>query len=131
MGKYYYPAIFEKEDDKFFINFPDLPNCTQAETIEEGLKMAKDSLELQLYTHEVDGIDIPAPTDIRKLDVPENGFVTYVEADTLNYRKFYKSTKAVKKTLSIPEWLNEAATNRDVNFSAVLQKALKDEIGIY
>lgn len=129
--KYYYPAQFVNEGEKgYSIIFPDLPCSTMGENFEDAMKMAKDSLELQLYTHEVDGDEIPTPTDIRELEVPENGFVTYVEADTLNYRKFYKSTKAVKKTLSIPEWLNEAATNRDVNFSAVLQKALKEEIGI-
>lgn len=130
--KYYYPAQFTNEGEKgYSIIFPDLPCSTMGTNFDDAMKMAKDSLELMLYSYEVDGDEIPTPTDIRELEVPEDGFVSYVEADTLNYRKFYKSTKAVKKTLSIPEWLNEAATNRDVNFSAVLQKALKDEIGIY
>lgn len=131
MGKYYYPAIFEMEEDgKIFIDFPDLPNCTQAETIKEGLKMAKDSLELQLYTHEVDGIDIPEPSNIMDLEEPKNGFKTYIEADTEHYREFFKSNKAIVKAVSIPEWLSKAAQSRGISFSAVLQEALKEKIGI-
>lgn len=131
MGKYYYPAIFEiEEDGKIFIDFPDLPNCTQAETIKEGLKMAKDSLELQLYSHEVDGIDIPEPSDIMEVEEPKNGFKTYIEADTEHYREFFKSNKAIVKAVSIPEWLSKAAQSRGVSFSAVLQEALKEKVGI-
>ena len=59
----------------------------------------------------------------------ENEFVNYIACDTLDYQK-RNSSKAVKKTLSIPEWLDVEATSRGVNFSAILQQALKDHLGL-
>ena len=128
--KYVYPAIFTKEDVGYSIDFPDFENCfTSAETLEEGVEMANDVLCLVLYHMEEEGQPIPKASDITKLAHGENEFTTLIECDTLEYRKFYDS-KAVKKTLSIPSWLNTMAEKEDVNFSAILQKALKAELGI-
>ena len=128
--KYVYPAIFTKEDVGYSIDFPDFENCfTSAETLEEGVEMANDALCLVLYHMEEDGQPIPKASDITKLVHGENEFTTLIECDTLEYRKFY-DCKAVKKTLSIPSWLNTMAEKEDVNFSAILQKALKAELGI-
>ena len=65
-------------------------------------------------------IDVPAASDVKEVD-PEGGFVTIIVTDPLAYKR---STKSVKKTLTIPEWLNEEAEKRHINFSSVLQKAL-------
>ena len=55
--------------------------------------------------------------------------MTLIACDTVEYRRYYDN-KAVKKTLSIPSWLNTMAERQDVNFSSVLQKALKADLGI-
>ena len=129
MSKYAYPAIFTPEDDGgFSIRFPDLEDCyTCGDDIVDGLIMAEDVLALVLYGYEKDGRDIPLPS--KETDIPlKNGeFVNYVACDTLEYRKIY-SNKAVKKTLTIPEWLNEAATAMGLNFSQILQEALMSKI---
>lgn len=131
MAKYIYPAVFTLEDEGgYSINFPDIESCyTSAETLEEGLKMAEDVLCLMLYEMEENGKSIPKASGIKDLELAENEFATLVACDTLEYRKFYNS-KAVKKTLSIPAWLNTMAEKEDINFSAVLQKALKAELNI-
>ena len=129
MSKYAYPAIVTPEDEGgFSIRFPDLEDCyTCGDDIVDGLIMAEDVLALVLYGYEKDGRDIPLPS--KETDIPlKNGeFVNYVACDTLEYRKIY-SNKAVKKTLTIPEWLNEAATAMGLNFSQILQEALMSKI---
>lgn len=129
MSKYAYPAIFTPEDEGgFSIYFPDLEGCyTCGDDIVDGLIMAEDVLAHVLYGYEKDGRDIPLPS--KETDIPlKNGeFVNYVACDTLEYRKMYNN-KAVKKTLTIPEWLNEAATAMGLNFSQILQEALMSKI---
>lgn len=128
MAKYIYPAVFEKEGDQYSISFPDLPNCfTQGEDLQDALEMAQDALCLVLYHMEKEGKGIPTATDIKKVEVSDNAFVTLIECDTFEYEKFYKS-KAVKKTLTIPEWLNDMAVKENINFSNVLQNALMEQL---
>ncbi len=130
MAKYIYPAVFEKEDDQYSISFPDLPNCfTQGEDLQDALEMAQDALCLVLYHMEKEGKEIPAATDIKKIEVSDNAFVTLIDCDTFEYEKFYKS-KAVKKTLTIPEWLNDMAVKENINFSNVLQNALMEQLNV-
>ena len=73
--------------------------------------------------------DIPTPTDVKDIKCDENSFVSLISADTLTYRKLYDK-KAIKKTLSIPAWLNNLALERNINFSNTLQNALIKELGI-
>ena len=130
MAQYVYPAVFTEEDCGYSINFPDLENCfTSAETLGDGIKMANDVLCLMLYEMEQAGEAIPAPSSIRDIAVGENEFVNFISCDTIEYRKFFDN-KAVKKTLSIPSWLNDMAERADINFSATLQTALKQQLNI-
>ena len=69
------------------------------------------------------------PSEPRNVKTEGNEFVSVVGCDTLTYRKLH-SNRAVKKTLTIPEWLNTAAEKRGVNFSAVLQDALKSQLNL-
>lgn len=127
---YVYPAIFAKEAAGYSIRFPDFESCyTSAETVNEGLELAVDVLCLVLYDLEEKQAAIPLPSDISTLHCAENEFSTLVGCDTLAYRKFYDS-KAVKKTLSIPAWLNTMAERENINFSATLQNALKETLNI-
>ena len=130
MAKYVYPAILTQEAGGYSIRFPDFDSCyTSAQTLEEGMEMANDVLCLTLYGLEEDGGTIPAASPIKTVQAGEAEFVTLVSCDTIEYRKFYDN-KAVKKTLTIPAWLNTMAERQGVNFSMTLQSALKQELNI-
>lgn len=129
MAKYAYPAIFTPEKDGgFSIKFPDLEGCyTCGDDMADGLMMAKDVLALVLYGYEKDSRKIPVPSKGAHIPLSEGEFINFVACDTLEYRKMFNN-KAVRKTLTIPEWLNEAATAMGLNFSQVLQEALLSKI---
>ncbi len=131
MASYIYPAIFAKEENGIYsINFPDFEACfTQGDDIQDGLTMANDVLNLTLYSMEENGQEIPISTDPSSIIVEDNEFVTLVSCDTLEYRKFFDN-KAVKKTLTIPNWLNIMAERKEINFSQVLQEALKERLNL-
>ena len=125
MKKLFYPAVFHKaEEGGFWISFPDIPEClTQGETMDEAYEMAVDALGLALTSRVEEGQPIPSASDPSSITMDPDSFVVVVEFDMLAYKKRTNS-RAVKKTLSIPEWLNEEATAMGVNFSQVLQEAL-------
>jgi predicted RNase H-like HicB family nuclease len=129
MAKYIYPAVFTPEEGgSYSVIFKDLEGCyTCGENLEDAMEMAADVLALVLYGYETDKKPIPTPSDITKVEKNDNEFVNYILADTLEYRKMYNS-KAVKKTLTIPEWLNTEAMEEGINFSAVLQEALQERL---
>ena len=129
MAKYVYPAIFTPEDDgSYSIVFPDLEGCyTCGDNLEDGIELAEDALALVLYGYEKDGREIPAPSARSAFSVSGNDFVNFIACDTMKYRKMYNN-KAVKKTLTIPEWLNEAACAMGLNFSQILQEALIQKV---
>lgn len=131
MAKYVFPAVFTEEiEGGYSISFPDIENCyTSAETLEEGMENALDVLTLMLYDREESGEAIPQASSIGSIKHKENEFVTLIRCDTIEYRKFFDS-KAVKKTLTVPAWLNTLAERAGLNFSAILQKGLKAELNI-
>ena len=131
MAKYVYPAIFSKEDDgKYSVLFPDIENCyTGGDDMADALEMAEDVLCLTLYDMEKDGKTIPAPSDCKAVETNDDSIVTLIRCDTEFYRRFYEN-KSVKKTLTIPMWLNERAERANINFSGILQEALKTHLHI-
>lgn len=130
MTKYIYPAIFTKDKDSYVVRFPDLDDCyTQGDDIQEAYEMAADVLCLMLYDKEENGVTIPAPSEISTIQPGKDAFVSLVSCDTLEYREYYDN-RAVKKTLTIPSWLNKMSEREGINFSAVLQNALKNELHI-
>lgn len=130
MNKLFYPAIFHTaEESGFWVSFPDLPEClTEGDDMQDAYEMAVEALGLCLTERKKDGDVIPDPTEINKIDT-EDGVLVIVEFDMLEYQKKHNS-RAVKKTLSIPEWLNEEAVSRGVNFSQLLQEALMVKLNI-
>jgi len=130
MSKYAFPAVFTKEAEGYSVAFPDIDGCfTSGATLPEAVQMAEDALCLMLFDYEEEGIPIPEPSDIRSLQAGTDEIASLVCCDTLEYRKKYDK-KAVKKTLTIPAWLNTMAEKQGVNFSTVLQNALKEQLGI-
>ena len=93
------------------------------------MAMAQDVLCLTLYDMEEKGEPIPEPSDPRRLRFDKTSFVTLVCCDTLEYRKFFDN-KAVKKTLTVPHWLDEMAIRANINFSQTLQNGLMEQLGV-
>lgn len=120
-----YPAIFHKEDDAYWVEFPDLPGCqTFGQSLNETMEYAQEALSGYLLTLFEDGLPLAEPSDLSVIESDSDSFVTLV---TCNINQ-YKDTKAVKKTLTIPSWLNDRAIDMGINFSQVLQEALINKI---
>ncbi len=135
-----YPACFFYENGSYSVIFPDLNwLATQGDTFEEAMEMAIDCLAGYLHTCQMDGDSIPKPSKLSDIDPavvakeldPEapvcESFVNMVSVDVAEYAKVHFE-KSVKKTLTIPAWLNKAALEQNINFSQVLQDALKSKL---
>ena len=115
--KFFYPALFHKEDDGgFWVSFPDIPEClTQGTDMSQAYEMAVDALGLALADR-IKENNVPVPTSIDFLVIAENSYPVIIEFDLLEYKKKH-SSRAVKKTLTIPEWLNDEAIKKYQFFS--------------
>ena len=124
--KVIYPACFYDEDDGgYSVVFPDLPGCiTQGDSLEEAIEMAEDAALGWILTSLENGEELPNHTDIKDVKLEGKGFVNLLLLDLGRYAEKYSTRKYVKKTLTLPSWLNEIAERKGVNFSKVLQDAL-------
>lgn len=131
MAKYVYPAIFTPTDEGgYLVNFPNLKNCfTDGDTLAEAIENAEDVLALTMYDLEEKGTPAVMSAPLNGISVPENGFSSLICCDTMEYRRIYES-KAIKKTLTIPAWLNASAERAGINFSQTLQEALTAKLGL-
>ncbi|MCL2007340.1 MAG: type II toxin-antitoxin system HicB family antitoxin [Treponema sp.] len=129
--KYAYTAVFTPEENGLFsVNFPDLQGCfTSGNDIVDAVYMAQDVLCLTLYDLEQDKKPIPKAKNPCDIKIVAGEFTSIVAVDTETYRRFYEN-KSVKKTLTIPMWLNERAEMANINFSGILQEALKERLRI-
>ena len=131
MDKLFYPAIFHTaEEGGFWITFPDIPECmTQGDDMKQAYEMAVDALGLAITSRKKAHENIPVASQPCDLVIEQGDTCVVIEFDMRSYQKKTNS-KAVKKTLSIPEWLNEEAMEKGINFSQVLQEALIQKISI-
>ena len=129
--KYAYSAVFTPEENEMYsVSFPDLQGCyTSGDDMADAVYMAQDALCLTLYDMEQENKAIPKASNPRDIITKGNEFSSIIVVDTDTYRRYYEN-KSVKKTLTIPMWLNEQAERANVNFSQTLQKALKTELHI-
>lgn len=129
MNRLFFPAIFEPdEDNSFTVEFPDVDGCiTGGDDIENAYEMAFDALGLVLSHLRDNKEPIPKPSNPQDIKLKSGQFLVVIEFDMTAYKKKH-SSKAVKKTLTIPEWINEEATILGINFSQVLQEALLQKI---
>ena len=123
--KVYYRAVFEKgEDDYYGVRFPALDGCfSGGDSFVEAYENAQESLGLYISTLEERGKKA-TPDDVEIYFAKDKEQLAVVITDM----KKYRPKKAVKKTLSIPYWLNELAEKEHINFSGVLQEALKKRL---
>ena len=111
-----YPAILHEEDGKYWAEFPDLEGCvTQGDSLSEVIYNCQDALNGYIYVCLQHELEIPGPSEIVSAEK-----ITYVQTDV----DLMRDSKCVKKTLTIPEWLNRRAESKGINFSKVLQEAL-------
>ena len=129
--KLVYPAcMYEEDDGSYSVEVPDLKGCcTQGNTLQEALEMAQDAALGWILTSIEDDEEIPEASKIEDIDLEnENGFKTLLLLDIDQYSQKYGSKQSVKKTLTIPSWLNKRAEKIGVNFSQTLQDALLNKI---
>jgi len=127
---YVYPAVISHDSDGISVEFPDLPGCVScADTTEDAAKNANEALRLHLWSMENDNDSIPTPTSISELQLEANQIPLLVEVFMPPVRE-RQANRFVKKTLSVPSWLNAEAERVGVNFSHLLQASLKEHLGI-
>lgn len=122
-----YPAIFTQENGSYWVKFIDLEGCfSDGETLAEAMENAKEAMGLFLE----DLSKYPeCTTDFSKIDLEKNQMISFISINMEEHKRKYE-TKSVKKTLSIPAWLNTIAENQNVNFSQILQSALIEKLNI-
>ena len=127
--KYVYPAVFTPlEEGGFDVCIPDLPYCrTCGDDLADAIEMAEDATSMWLWDAENKKETIPPPSKTCQYNSPQ--FVNFIKADTDAFRRA-NDKRAVKKTLTIPAWLNAEAEKAHLNFSGILQSALKERLGI-
>lgn len=128
--RYVYPATFTPNDDgSYTVIFPDLPGCvSEGKSLENAMYMARDALALWIDTMDELHENINPPSNIADI-ASENGFVTLIDADTAAYKR-QRDNQAVKRTLSLPKWLDSMANEANLSLSKVLQEALCDRLGV-
>ncbi len=126
--RYFYPAIFDYEDENgITVSFPDLPDyVTEGKSEEEALISARNYLGCILIGKEEDGEEIPQPSSLKDIEVKSTQRLVYVDVYMPTLR-FASINRSVSRTVTLPAWLNAIAIEKNVNFSQVLQEALKKE----
>lgn len=128
--RYVFPAIFEYCEESYTVTFPDLPGCiTEGKDVDEALKMAKEAMELHIYNMEDDKEKIPAPSKPESIKLPKHSFTSLIEVWMPPVRNEMRN-EYIKKTLTIPKWLNDIVLEKKLNFSQLLQVAVKSKLGL-
>ncbi|WP_336769876.1 hypothetical protein [Bacillus bombysepticus] len=126
--QYFYPSIIRFDGEKYEARFPDFKDfrATGLNRV-EIVRKAKRVLGEHLFKLESEKLDPPEPSDIHSIDVQKNEMIFALEIHMPLYR-INDRDHAIKKTVTIPAWLNNVALENDVNFSRVLQEALKAKL---
>ncbi len=121
-----YPAIFHKEGTGYWVEFPEFGGGTEGKNIEEAMKNAHEMLEIVLASYIDEGMELPSPSDILKIEVSD-GFVSMIQVDPA---PFVRSNKAIRKNVTVPEWLVRLADREKINYSEVLAQALEKKLQV-
>lgn len=126
--RYFYPAVFTYEaGQEIAVTFPDLDVATSGENEDDALLSARELLGCVLYGLEEDQEVIPAPTGLSNVAVEANERAVLVDVYMPSVR-MAQTNRSVNRTVTLPAWLNAAALERNINFSQVLQDALKERL---
>lgn len=128
---YTFPCIikFDEEDKIYYVRFPDIEEAfTDGDSLKEAVYNAQEVLGLVIYEREKMGREIPKATE-SMIKTGDNESLSYISVWMPLVRDRIEE-KSVKKTLTIPKWLNDLAEENNVNFSQLLQVAIKKYIGL-
>jgi len=122
-----YPAIFSPETvGGYSVIFPDLEGCiTEGDSLTHALEMAQEALGLYLVSLEENKRTVPSASEINTREIKQGEFINLVMVELNQYRR----DKQAKTTVTIPEWLKKAGEEAHVNFSGILQEALRQKLG--
>jgi predicted RNase H-like HicB family nuclease len=132
--KYAYPAIFTREDNEklgtvYNVAFPDIAGCaTYGKSVPEAIEMAREALAGCLLVMQDYKEPIPAATELAAIQ-SDDGFISLVDLDMDEYKR-KTQTKAITRTVSLPQWLDTMARDAGLNFSQTIQDALKERLGV-
>ena len=132
---YVYPAIFSEEEvaergTVVTVVFPDLPGCiTEGESIPDAMRMAREALAGCICSMQERGEALPVATHPLSDIKCDDGSPVLIDLDMIEYRR-KTASKAVKRTVSLPQWLDAMAQDEGLNFSQTLQDALKERLGV-
>ena len=123
MASYVYPAVFKLCSDKsYFVRFPDLPSAmTQGYSLDDAIYMASDVLRIVIEDYFVRRERLPMPSEMEDILVEKDEFISFVRVEVHN-------TKAVRKTVSLPQWMADKAEQQNISLSRVLQQALEERL---
>ncbi|MCI9489323.1 type II toxin-antitoxin system HicB family antitoxin [Lachnospiraceae bacterium 48-42] len=131
-----YPVFFTKTETVVLVEVPDLEILTEGKDMINAVEMARDAIELKCVSMEDDGIEIPLPSEIGSLDINSGTFaeegvtvISWVDINSGEYRRKI-DTRAVRKNVTIPGWLNYEAEHAGINVSRVLQEALMNVLNV-
>ena len=128
VDRYYYPAVFTYEPgQEIAVDFPDLKCATSGVDDKDALLSARELLGCVMNGLEEDGEPIPKPTPLEKVETKPNERAVLVDVYMPSVRQAHIN-RAVNRTVTLPAWLNAAALERNINFSQVLQEALKAQM---
>ena len=125
MAEYVYPAIFHpNEDGSFTITYPDLPGCiSEVKSLGNAMYMAQSALTQWIEYLTDKKQEIPTARNLNEIETFQNEFVSLIRADV-------KDGRAVKRTVSIPKWMDDKVSEAGLSLSRVLQDALKERLNV-
>ena len=128
--RYFYPAIFTYEEgQEIAITFPDFEVTTSGENDDDALLSARECLGITIYGLEEDNETIPKPSALSSIEVNKNECAVLIDVFMPSIR-MANVNKSINRTVTLPAWLNSAALENNLNFSQVLQDALKERLGV-
>ena len=126
-----YPVVITRSDGAFLVYIPDFDLSTEGTNIADAIAMARDAIGIAGIDKQDDGLPLPSASAMADIMIgaPQDSMVTLVDIDFTAYRRM-NDQRAVKKNCTVPAWLCYEAEKAGINFSAVLQKALRRELHI-
>ena len=125
-----YPAIFSKDENGIAVEFPDLPGCfTCGKSEAEAVARAKEALEGFLYVSERDGDHVPAPTSFENIQL-EKGEAIVLVTVRMDIVREEEAKRSITKSVTLPAWLNKIGMENNLNFSSLLQEAIKERLDV-
>ena len=125
MAEYVYPALFHSNDDgSFTVTYPDLPGCiSEGKNLGNAIYMAQRALSQWLEYASETGADVAPASSMQSIHKETDEFVNLIRVEV-------KDDRAVKRTVSIPRWMDDQASEKGLSLSRVLQDALKERLNV-